>query len=728
MNSLVQIAIPTPLYGLFDYRWTLAQPIVPGLRVSVPFGRRSVIGVVVGAVSQSDVPEAKLKAVYKSLDSEPVVPADLMALLQWASSYYHHPVGEVLSAALPALLRQGKPAELSQQEFFRWVPETAEPQIIKGAAVQQQLLTCLRERNGQLVHAAALRAISSRWRSSIKPLLERGWVCTELINKVPENTAVGHAPALLDEQAAAVKAILESLGTFQGFLLQGVTGSGKTEVYLRCIEEASARGLQSLVLVPEISLTPQLMSRFEKRLSGCLVSLHSGLNNTERMHNWVCAAKGYADVVIGTRSSILAAMPRLGLIIVDEEHDGSLKQQDGFRYHARDMALVRARDRSCPVVLGTATPSFESLNNVRLSRLKQLRLTRRAGDAIPPTMGLLDIRRRKLVEGMSDRLLDQVKAHLDAEGQVLVFINRRGFAPTLICNDCGAAADCQRCDAHMTVHVRTNQLRCHHCGSERPMPTSCSSCCSMNLDRVGYGTERISDALAEQFPDVPLARIDRDSTRRKGALEFQLNRAITGEARILVGTQMLAKGHHFPKLTLVCILDADRGLFSADFRSLEHMGQLVVQVAGRAGREQRQGAVLIQTRNPDNPMLQTLVAEGYDSFANIAMDDRKLAELPPFSFMALVRAEASDAREAHAFLVQVAETLESNKSDMLDVLGPAPAPMERLGGRFRAQLLLQSDKRSTLNNSLSHLCQFIDRLSGARKCRWSIDVDPVDLF
>lgn len=728
MNSLVQIAIPSPLYGVFDYRWKQGQPIIPGLRVSVPFGRRSVTGLVVGEISESSVPENKLKSVYKVYDSEPVLPEDLMKLLQWASRYYHHPLGEVLSSALPAQLRQGKPAELIEQEFFRWIPESAESQIIKGAAVQQQLLDCLREREGQLVPAAMLRTISPRWRSSLKSLMERGWVGTELVKEVPSNTAIGTAPVLLEEQASAVSAIKECLGSFQGFLLQGVTGSGKTEVYLRCIEEASKQGLQSLVLVPEISLTPQLMSRFEHRLNGCLVSLHSGLNDTERTQSWVCAAKGHADVVIGTRSSILAAMPRLGLIIVDEEHDGSLKQQDGFRYHARDMALMRARDRNCPVVLGTATPSFESLNNARTGRLRELRLTRRAGDAVPPTLGLLDIRRRKLVEGMSDRLLDNIKTHLDEQGQVLVFINRRGFAPTLLCNDCGAAADCRRCDAHMTVHVRTNQLRCHHCGSERVMPSVCDSCKSPNLDRVGYGTERISDALAEEFPDVPIARIDRDSTRRKGALEFQLNRAISGEARILVGTQMLAKGHHFPKLTLVCILDADRGLFGTDFRSLEHMGQLVVQVAGRAGREERQGSVLIQTRNPDNPMLQTLVAEGYESFANTAMDDRKLAELPPFSFMALLRAEAADAREAHAFLIQVADSLEVNKSGALDVMGPAPAPMERLGGRFRAQLLLQSDKRSSLNENLSRLCLLIDHLPGSRKCRWSIDVDPVDLF
>ncbi len=722
------MAVPSPLYGVFDYRWKQHLPIIPGSRVLVPFGRRSVTGVVVDEIEQSSVPESKLRAVHKVFDTEPVLPPDIMNLLQWASRYYHHPLGEVLSSALPVLLRRGKACELAEQEFYRWLPTTSDTEHQKGGAVQQQLIACLRERKGQAVPAANLRLISPRWRASLKALIERGWVGVEQVSQLPSNTAIGEAPNLLAEQADAVDKIHKCLGKFQGFLLKGVTGSGKTEVYLRCIEEASARGLQSLVLVPEISLTPQLMSRFEHRLSGCLVSLHSGLNDTERLQNWVCAAKGHADVVIGTRSSILAPMPKLGLIVVDEEHDGSLKQQDGFRYHARDLAMMRARDMSCPVVLGTATPSFESLNNVRAGRLVELPLRQRAGDAVPPTLALVDIRRRKLIEGMSDRLMDHIKSHLEDDGQALVFINRRGFAPTLLCNDCGAAADCRRCDAHMTVHVRTNQLRCHHCGSERQMPVVCDSCASENLDRVGYGTERIADALVEAFPDVRVARIDRDSTRRKGALEKQLDRAISGEARILVGTQMLAKGHHFPKLTLVCILDADRGLFGTDFRSLEHMGQLIVQVAGRAGRESRAGTVLIQTRNPDNPMLQTLVKEGYEPFANVAMDDRKMAELPPFSFMALVRAEAVDAREAHAFLLQVAESLELHKAGTLDVMGPAPAPMERLGGRFRAQLLLQSNKRSTLNDSLFRLSTGIDQLPGARKCRWSIDVDPVDLF
>jgi primosomal protein N' (replication factor Y) len=415
------------------------------------------------------------------------------------------------------------------------------------------------------------------------------------------------------------------------------------------------------------------------------------------------------------------------LIIVDEEHDGSLKQQDGFRYHARDLALKRAHAVSCPVVLGSATPSFESLNNVHTGKYVELRLTQRAGRSVPPALGLLDIRRRKLIEGMSDRLIDAMKRHLNDSGQVLIFINRRGFAPTLLCNECGAAAGCNRCDANMTVHAKLNRLRCHHCGSERAIPTGCESCSSPELDYVGFGTERISQALEQLFPDIPIARIDRDTTRRKGALEQQLARATSGEARLLVGTQMLAKGHHFPKLTLVCVLDADRGLYGCDFRSLEHMGQLIVQVAGRAGREAQSGSVLIQTRNPDNPILQTLVSEGYGEFASIAMDERREATLPPYSYMALVRAEATDSQEPMAFLRHVAQSLQSG-SRHLQVLGPAPAPMERMGGRYRVQLLVQSDKRSILNDSLARLCDVIGELPGVRRCRWSIDVDPVDLY
>ena len=726
--TLVQVAIPTPLYRVFDYRYAGAVPICRGARVSVPFGRRQLLGVALGEIDSTQVPENKLRSISKVHDAEPLLPADIMDMLCWAADYYQHPLGEVLAQAVPALLRKGHEAAIAEREFYRWIGPRPVPESLKRAAVQQQIAHYLADLGGKSAASDSLANISPRWRASVSALIKRQWVVCEKALRIPQNRAHAQAPELLDEQLHAVNSVLSAMSSNQRFVLNGVTGSGKTEVYLRAIQAASEKGLQSLVLVPEISLTPQLLRRFEQRLDGCLVTLHSALNDTERSQNWLCAAQGYADVVIGTRSSVLCALPRLGLIIVDEEHDSSFKQQGGFRYHARDLALIRARARNCPVILGSATPSFETLHNIDTGKYTELLLTQRAGDAVPPLLGLMDIRRRKLLEGMSDRMLDAIRKNLESQGQTLIFINRRGYAPTLLCNDCGAAAECRRCDANMTVHARQSRLRCHHCGSERALPDRCESCSSPELDRVGYGTERIANAVQELFPDIEVARIDRDSTRRKGALEHQLERATSGQARILVGTQMLAKGHHFPQLTLVGILDADRGLFGTDFRSLEHMGQLVLQVAGRAGRESVRGNVLIQTRNPDNPMLQTLVQEGYAAFSRIAMAERKLAELPPYSFMAMVRAEAADGREPTRFLMQVAEHLQQHPAGNMHVLGPAPAPMERLGGRFRAQLLLQSDKRSTLNERLAHLSQTIDELPGARRCRWSIDVDPVDLF
>jgi len=723
--------VPSPVFGVFDYRWPHEAAPRPGVRVSVPFGRRHVIGVVVAAIAETAVPASRLRPVGDVLDAGPLLDAESLTLLVWASRYYHYPIGEVLASALPVLLRRGAVARVALRETYRLAAplNVGDPERLAARApVQRALLQRLLEADGGTVDSSVFAAISRRWRPSMKGLLDRGVVNREESERIPANTATATPLPLLEEQRAAVESIVAALGEFVSFLLYGVTGSGKTEVYLRCIRAACERGIQTLVLVPEIALTPQLMRRFEARLDGCLVTLHSGLNDTERLQNWLLAVEGRADVVIGTRSAVLVPLPRLGLIIVDEEHDGSLKQQDGFRYHARDLAVIRARDRNCPVVLGTATPALETMHNVARGRAVELALPRRAGEATPPTLALLDIRRRALIEGMSDRLLAAIRRHLDAGGQAMVFVNRRGFAPTLLCNDCGAAADCRQCDAHMTVHARIRRLRCHHCGAERDLPPVCESCGSARLDRVGYGTERITDALEAAFPDVRVARIDRDSTRRKGALERQLELATSGAARLLVGTQMLAKGHHFPKLTLVGVLDADRGLFGTDFRSLEHMGQLIVQVAGRAGREAAQGTVLIQTRHPDNEMLQLLVRDGYRPFAAAILKERQVADLPPYAYVALLRAEATGMSAALDFLQQVADSLVRQPGAGLQILGPAPAPMERLGGRYRAQLYLQSASRAQLNEILGALARRIDKVPGARQVRWSIDVDPVDLY
>lgn len=741
MAKVARIAVPSPLHQVFDYYWPDASDIVAGQRVTVPFGRRAVVGLVIGSSDQAGVAEAKMRRVTTVHESEPMLPPDILKLLLWASNYYHHPIGEVLISALPVALRKGAKASLPKLTRYRLnAVAVVNSDELKRAPLQRAILDRLKTVGASGVDPDTVKEIGSSWRKAMQQLIERGWAESYEVDDFQLNRATEEGPELLEEQAFAINAVSKHTDTFRPFLLNGVTGSGKTEVYLRLIRETVKSSGQVLVLVPEISLTPQLLDRFRKRIPGCIVSLHSGLNDTERLHHWMLSFSGKADVVIGTRSAIFTPLPRLQLIIIDEEHDTSLKQQDGFRYHARDLALMRARNAGCPVVLGSATPSLETLSNVSQGRYTELRLTRRTGDAKPPEITLLDIRRRKLIEGMSDRLLVMIREHLERDGQVLVFLNRRGFAPTLLCNDCGAAAECKRCDAHMTVHQRQNCLRCHHCGAERAIPIVCESCSSERVDSVGQGTERIEAALNQEFVDVDIARIDRDTTRRKGALQQQLDDATSGKSRILVGTQMLAKGHHFPNVTLVAILDVDRGLYGVDFRAQEQMGQLIVQVAGRAGRENRKGRVLVQTRNPDNLMLQTLVAEGYGAFSDRLLEERRETALPPFSFVALIRAEAADKSVPMRFLESVREILSSQITlpqsgepdagtrSTLEMFGPVAAPMERVGGRYRSQLLVQSSKRIELNQALTHLRIEMEKLKESRRVRWSIDVDPVDFY
>lgn len=736
MTRFVRVAIPSPLARFFDYVLADGHGVpVPGARVVVPFGRQSVVAVVVELLEETDVPLDKLKAVTAVLDDTALLPPELMKLLTWAATYYVHPPGEVLSTAIPAQWRRPEPAVLPETLRYR-LCEGAQLSAIKPQAkLQKKLAEALALSGAEGVDSSVLAQLGSSWRSALNALTEQGLILEDRAPWLPPLTEPDLTPPQLhDEQQAAVSAISAARGRFAPFLLQGVTGSGKTEVYLRLIEEIVNAGGQVLVMVPEISLTPQLLERFCRRLRARLVTLHSGLNDKERATHWLSAARGDAQVIIGTRSSVFTPLPALQLIIVDEEHDASLKQQDGFRYHARDLAMVRARNSGVPIVLGSATPSFESLYNVRQKRFTALRLTHRAGGAVAPKIGLLDVRRKGQREGVSTLLMAEMQRHLDAGGQVLVFINRRGFAPVLICDDCGDTADCRRCDAHMTVHAGTQRLRCHHCGAERPIPKTCESCGSEELDHVGQGSERIELALQEAFPDKRVIRIDRDTTRRKGALESQLALATRGEADILVGTQMLAKGHHFPNVTLVGILDADRGLFGTDFRSLEQMGQLIVQVAGRAGREARRGEVLIQTRNPEHALLKLLIAAGYDEFAEASLKEREDAELPPFSNVALVRAESNERDGGRHFLANVADRIKpwrealAAEGQQVYVFGPVVAPMERVGGRFRYQLMFQSTDRRALNRLLTSLRQLLETDKDARKIRWSLDIDPLDFF
>ena len=720
---LLRIAVPSPLRRAFDYlppKTSHAAVPPPGVRVRVPFGRGMRVGVILEHVEHTRVPAHRLKRVSEILDREPLLDPPSLAFLRWASDYFHHPVGEVVLGTLPAALRVGKPLPAAGE--LRWRLSEAGRDVDRG-----QLLRAPRqEAVWELLSAAAdgaspsdLASLEGDWRSALGAMRRKGWV--ERTRSVAETggtpqPARASPPTPTEEQCRAIDAVLAARDRFQSFVLDGVTGSGKTEVYLAVIERMVALGRQTLMLIPEIGLTPQIVARLRDRLSMPMAVLHSGLSDRERLEAWAMARDGRASVVVGTRSAVFVPLARPGLFVVDEEHDASFKQQDGFRYSARDLAIVRAQQCAVPVLLGSATPSLESLNNIVSGRHQSLRLSRRARGALVPAVEVVDLRGQPFEDGISQRLANAIGECLSEGEQVLLFVNRRGYAPILICHGCGWQADCSRCDAHMVYHRLSAKLRCHHCAAERDAPKTCPECDEGDLRALGVGTQRVVDALENRFPDARIDRVDRDSTRRKGAMQAVLDAIHTGRTDILVGTQMLAKGHHFPNVTLVGILDADGGLFGADFRAAERMAQLLVQVAGRAGRGQRPGRVLIQTHHPDHPLLRVLVREGYRDFGTAALDERKQAALPPFSCFALLRAEAPERQRAMGFLEEAracALRLERTKVQ---------------AGRFRAQLLLQCDERSPLHGLLMPWLAELETLKSGRRVRWSLDVDPQEML
>lgn len=728
--NVVRVAIPAPLRGYFDYLnpESLCAPL-PGARVRVAFGRRQVVGVVTEVGVESALDKKRLRPLTETLDTQTLLGSDLRNLAGWLADYYQHPIGETYAAMLPALLRRGEPAARSQTRVWRLTAKGREIQDedFKSAHRQRQVWALLGQSDQGLADAElkAVKAVGP----TLKNLHAKGLVEFKRVPSSP-NPAVAQtvtAPELNDEQAQAV-AVLSATSGFTTSLIEGVTGSGKTEIYLALAEQVLAQGKQVLVLVPEIGLTPQLVERFSTRLCSQLAVLHSGLNDRERLNAWLAARDGDAGVILGTRSAVLTPLARPGLIVVDEEHDPSYKQQDGLRYSARDVAVRRAQMLDIPIVLGTATPSLESLHNAVQGRYRHLRLHARAGGASKPKMQLLDVRARPLIEGLSEALLTRVQSHLDAGGQVLLFLNRRGYAPALVCHDCGWVAPCPRCDTGMTLHRGGRKLCCHHCGGQRPPPLVCGNCGGKQLVAVGEGTERIAGALRAQFPGVPMARFDRDSVSRKGSFERQLAQVQSGELRLLVGTQMLAKGHDFPDLTLVGVVNADHGLFAADFRAFERMAQLVTQVAGRAGRGARAGEVLLQTRHPEHPLLNLLVGGGYHPFARAALAERESGGLPPYGFLALLRAESPQSASPPAFLDAAAQAAREFNMPEVELWGPVPAPMERRAGRVRGQLLLRAEKRSDLHRLLRVWIPVLERLPLARRVRWSVDVDPQDLI
>ena len=737
MPLILRLALPSPLRRLFDYlppKGAVEEQLRPGVRLRVPFGRREVIGVLIEVAQETEVPPDKLRKALQLLDERPPLPSALFELCQWSAQYYQHSLGDTLSWALPALLRQGEPAERRLQRFWIAQPDARpeDPRLAR-APRQREALKTLRQHPHGVLHE--LLGQLGLVKDSLDLLQAKGLVKVETRYHQPHRhqgawLAQAELP-LNGEQRLAYEAVRADSG-FHCYLLEGVTGSGKTEVYLQLIRATLEAGRQALLLIPEINLGPQTLGRFEQRFNTRIALLHSALTDRERMDIWLAARDGELDIVVGTRSALFTPLKHPGLIIVDEEHDASYKQQEGLRYHARDLAVVRARFENLPVVLGSATPSLESLHNAEQGRYAHLRLSLRAGGAQPPRFERLDVRSRPLDSGLSQPLLKAMGATLERGQQVLVFLNRRGFAPTLLCHDCGWLAQCPRCDARMTYHRGSGELRCHHCDQRQTPPRHCPSCGKLDLRPVGAGTERAEERLQLLFPDVPVLRIDRDTTARKDALGKLLRTIHSGAPCILVGTQMLAKGHHFPKVTLVAVLDADSGLFSADFRASERMAQQIVQVAGRAGRAEEPGQVLIQTHLADHPLMVQLAEEGYPAFARQALQERRAAGLPPFAYLALLRADAHRQDQVENFLeaaYHVAEGLAVNLAlPQVELLGPVPAPMERRAGRHRAQLLLQSSSRAPLHRLLGIWVVQLESLPEARQVRWSLDVDPIDLF
>ncbi|MEG3767402.1 primosomal protein N' [Alteromonas sp. 14N.309.X.WAT.G.H12] len=718
----VEVAVPVPLRQAFTYSCdTMPEP---GCRVRVPFGPRKLVGVVLGKSASPDTIN-KIKPLDAVLDETPVIDGVLLTLCRWLSQYYLHPIGEVLHTVLPVLLRKGESAQAVEECW--WQVEGDPHAHLTSLTRAKRQGACLQALMDGPIRDSELKTTFAP--TVIKGLAEKGFIVADS-RRPPlkprmwlSHYKIATKPRPDKEQAVAITAINQSRGKFAPFLLEGVTGSGKTEVYLQAIEEVLASGQQVLILVPEIGLTPQTVSRFANRFGIDIGVLHSQLNDKDRLAVWQRAREGELGIIIGTRSAIFTPLKYPGMIIVDEEHDESYKQQDGLRYQARDLAVLRASTENVPLVLGTATPSLESLNNALSKRYGHLHLTKRAGGAVKTHQHLLDVRDQRMQFGLADGMISIMRQHLSMGNQVLVFVNRRGYAPALLCHHCGHSVDCRRCERPYTVHRSQQRLQCHHCGSVKPIPRQCPQCGENSLVTAGVGTEQIEEGLAQLFAGVKQVRIDSDSVRGKDKLQRTLDEINEQKYQLLIGTQILSKGHHFPHVTLVVVMDCDGALFSADFRASEKLAQLVTQLAGRAGRAAKPGEMWLQTHNPGHPLLQDLIHNGYHHFARQALEERKLAGMPPFQSQAVLRAEATNGAQAWDFLAQTKQILATEK---VRLNGPLPCLIEKRQGRYRFMLVLQSEQRKAINTLLRMALPNISALPLATRVRWSVDVDPSD--
>ncbi|MFZ2301292.1 MAG: primosomal protein N' [Gallionella sp.] len=759
--QIARIALDVPLSTLFDYRVTDGLAVKIGQRVIVPFGRRQMTGVVMECVATTEMTPERIKPVKQVLHDSAPLSAELLDLLRFCSDYYHYPIGQAVMSALPSQLRSDKPVVSRKILSYRLSASGAALDLEsfpKRKVVQRRILAKLAE---QPCNLAQIKALSATAGKQLKALEAEGWIESfarsgdPLLNPPPmpspqsspasgrggererqssiaageEANVKGHifhgAHTLTSEQQQAVDAVTATQG-YACFLMHGITGSGKTEVYVHLMHHMLQRGGQVLMLVPEINLTPQLENYFRSRFPDVsMVSLHSGLSEGERLHNWQQAQAGAAQIVLGTRLSIFSELPGLALILVDEEHDSSFKQQDGLRYSARDVAIFRANQRGVPIVLGSATPSLESYHNAQSGRYRMLKLTGRAqADARLPEVRCINTNQTVMHHGISENLLREIGQRIARREQSLLFINRRGYAPVLMCGECGWLSGCKHCAGKMVLHLNDKRLRCHHCGYQLHVPHTCPSCGSANLHPVGSGTQRVESVLQERFPEARILRVDRDSTRNKRAWQNMREQIHANEVDILVGTQMLAKGHDFPALTLVGVLNPDNALYSSDFRAAEKLFAQLVQVGGRAGRANKAGEVLIQTAFPDHPLYRALQAHDFEGWAATQLAERKMADFPPFVYQAMLRTEGKQEKEVYHFLND-ARALGIALGQKVEILGVVPAALPRRANHIRAQLLIQSPKRNNLQQFLRAWQPLLAALP-AQKLRWSLDVDPFE--
>ena len=733
MNSqLIEVLVPIPLMEKFSYLAPKDDqaPLKQGSRVLVPFGRRTLVGIIWDFSKKDSSDPRKYKHIIKVLDDRPLLDSHSMDLAEWASRYYHYPLGEIISYFFPPSLRKGKEASFKESKYLELTSKGSflKEEDLARAPGQKKLVSLLKEKKELSAKSAKAYGISN---AVINGLEQKGYISKfsrELspYKKVKDNKLLP-SKKLNKEQVEAVKSIKGSQDKNQTFLIDGITGSGKTEVYLQAIQDVVNNGKQALILIPEIGLAPQAEERFKEYFGDRVMSFHSAKNDREKVDAWLGASRGLVDIIIGTRSSVFLPMKNLGIIVVDEEHDLSFKQMDKFRYSARDMALYRAKLEKVPVVLASATPSLETLKNAQEGKYKVLKLSQRATGASLPAFQAVDLRGKELNEGLSSELLEATQSELSKGNQVLIFLNRRGYAPSMICKVCGWISNCERCDALMTVHKSPLKLHCHHCEAQKAYPNKCPSCDSNDFLTYGFGTERLEEFLHNRFPGVTTLRIDSDSTKKKETLNEYFHEIRKGNPLILLGTQLLAKGHHFPEVTLVGIVDADSGLFSADFRGSERVAQLLTQVSGRAGRDKKPGRVILQSYCPDHPQIEEIVTGSYEKFTKKLLEERKASKIPPFSYQAKIFAESPKSLTSRDFILNLLNKskIDAKLKSNLRIIGPLPSIMEKKSGVFRWELSIFSTNRSNLHKFLDVMQSRLYHPKLSKSVRWSIDVDPL---